>query len=91
MLITTVGVHAVLVAAEALERARSQPVPPLAPPRAPPPRAPLPTPPERCHILLDSKPAWVPVPAENAANRHFPEYPDEALIDWHRRHGLITD
>ena len=52
---------------------------------------PLPTPPERCHIMLDSKPAWVPVPTETAADRHFPEYPDEALIDWHRRHGLVTD
>jgi hypothetical protein len=41
--------------------------------------------------MLDSKPAWVPVPTEDSANRHFPEYPDEALVDWHRRHGLITD
>jgi hypothetical protein len=52
---------------------------------------PLATPPDRCHIILDSKPGWVPVPPETATDRHFPGYPDEALVDWHRRHGLITD
>lgn len=50
--------------------------------------APLPVPPERVHIMLDSKASWVPVP-EGKGERHFAEYPDESLEDWHRRHGLL--
>jgi len=50
---------------------------------------PLKSPPERCHILLNDKPSWVPVP-EGPSERHFPKYPDESLMDWHRRHGLVT-
>ncbi len=46
--------------------------------------------PERVHILLDSKAAWVPVP-EGPRERHFPEYPDESLLAWHQRHGLVRD
>ncbi len=49
---------------------------------------PLPTAPERNHILLDSKPDWVPVPA-GKNDRHFAGYPDESLMDWHQRHGLV--
>lgn len=51
---------------------------------------PLPETPERVHIMLGSKASWVPVP-RGGADRHFEQYPDEALIDWHRRHGLVTD
>lgn len=51
---------------------------------------PLPAPPERTHILLDSKPDWVPVPA-GPQERHFDGYPDESLMDWHQRHGLLVD
>lgn len=50
---------------------------------------PLPAPPERTHILLDSKPDWVPVP-EGPGERHFDGYPDESLMDWHQRHGLLA-
>ena len=50
---------------------------------------PLPKAPERVHIMLDSKAPWVPVP-EGKGERHFPEYPDESLKDWHRRHGLLS-
>jgi hypothetical protein len=47
---------------------------------------PLPVPPERYHIMLDSKPGWVRVP-EGTAERHFREAPDCSLLEWHRRHG----
>lgn len=50
---------------------------------------PLPTPPERVHMMLDSKAAWVEV-ASGAHDRHFPEYPDESLAEWHQRLGLTS-
>ena len=49
----------------------------------------LPTPPETQHIMLDSKAAWVGVP-EGGEHRHFPEYPDQSLEDWHRNRGLLV-
>lgn len=51
---------------------------------------PLPVPPERTHILLDSKAGWVPV-AQGPGERHFDGYPDESLMEWHERHGLLSD
>lgn len=51
---------------------------------------PLPEAPERVHIMLESKASWVPVP-QGKAERHFAEYPDESLVDWHRRHGLSEE
>ncbi len=45
----------------------------------------LPDPPSRVHIMLDSKPAWVPVPGRGP--RH-PEYPELSIADWHARHRL---
>lgn len=47
----------------------------------------LPAAPERYHIMLDSKPAWVRVP-EGPGERHFPEYPDMSLLEWHQKWGL---
>lgn len=44
--------------------------------------------PARDHIMLDDKPAWVPVP-DSPGDRHFDEYPDASLVEWHRRHGLL--
>lgn len=47
---------------------------------------PLPIPPERTHLLLDSKPDWVmlnPAPQD----RCFDHFPDESLDEWHRRLG----
>jgi hypothetical protein len=49
---------------------------------------PLPEAAERFHILLDSKANWVRVPS-GSHDRHFTEYPEESLEDWHRRHGLL--
>lgn len=51
---------------------------------------PLPQPPERVHILLDSKAPWVRVPA----GRHdigFPGYPEESIEGWHKARGLYVD
>jgi len=49
---------------------------------------PLPRPKERQHILLDSKANWVPVP-RGGHEKRFREYPREAIIDWHRKRGLL--
>ncbi|MCH9019446.1 MAG: GFA family protein [Proteobacteria bacterium] len=51
---------------------------------------PLPSPPERVHIMLDSRAPWAEAP-ETGRDSHFPEYPDESIEDWHRRHGLYEE
>jgi hypothetical protein len=48
---------------------------------------PLPRPPERDHIMLTYAAPWCDIPS-GPNERHFPEFPDESLADWHRRHGL---
>jgi len=48
----------------------------------------LPAPKERQHILLGSKASWVPVP-RGRHDKHFREYPREAIVDWHRKRGLL--
>ena len=48
----------------------------------------LPVPKERQHILLDSKASWVPVPRGRHEKR-FRKFPREAIIDWHRKRGLL--
>ncbi len=48
---------------------------------------PLPSPPERVHIMLESRAPWAEAP-ETGRDSHVPEYPDESIEDWHRRHGL---
>ncbi|MDI5920050.1 GFA family protein [Halomonas sp. LR5S13] len=47
----------------------------------------LPVPPERVHLLLDSKATWVEVEAHDN-DRCFAGYPEESLAEWHRRLGL---
>ena len=49
----------------------------------------LPVPPERVHIMLDYKPAWVRVP-EGKAELHFAEYPEDSIASWHEKHGLTA-
>lgn len=49
---------------------------------------PLPLPPSRTHIFVDSKPDWVTVD-ERPGDARCPEYPEESLEQWHRRHGAI--
>ena len=51
---------------------------------------PLPVAPERVHIRLVDKPDWVRVP-EGPDERSFDRYPEETLLDWHRRHGLADE
>ena len=48
---------------------------------------PLPVPPERTHLMLGSKPDWVPVHA-GPNDRLFDAYPEESLAAWHERLGL---
>ena len=49
---------------------------------------PLPTPPDRHHIFLGSKPAWVSVP-DSESDKHHDGYPDiGSLAAWHEQHGL---
>jgi len=47
----------------------------------------LPKPPERTHIMLDSKAAWVE-PCSGPKDRRFTAYPDESIAEWHERLGL---
>ena len=46
---------------------------------------PLPVPKERQLIFLGSRANWAHVPE----GRRFKEYPREAIIDWHRKRGLL--
>jgi hypothetical protein len=48
---------------------------------------PLPKPPERTHLLLDSRAAWVEVRAD-PQDKIFDGYPDESIAQWHERLGL---
>ncbi|GAA0576642.1 GFA family protein [Halomonas salifodinae] len=47
----------------------------------------LPIPPERVHLLLDSKASWVEVEARDT-DKCFAGYPEESIADWHRRLDL---
>lgn len=47
----------------------------------------LPTPPERVHIMLEYKAPWVVVP-KGTKDRHFRQYPEESIADWHKTRGL---
>jgi hypothetical protein len=52
--------------------------------------SPLPRPPERTHLMLASKASWVE-PAIGSHDQQFPEYPAEAISEWHERLGLVRD
>jgi hypothetical protein len=49
---------------------------------------PLPKPPERTHLMLGSKAPWVEVRAD-PQDKHFDEYPEESIAEWHERLGLV--
>lgn len=49
----------------------------------------LPTPSRRQYIFLDSKASWSQVPKKRRGDRSFRRYPDQAIIDWHRKRGLL--
>jgi len=47
----------------------------------------LPIPPERTHLMLNSKATWVEVePKSN--DKCFPEFPEESIAQWHERLNL---
>lgn len=48
---------------------------------------PLPKPPEKVRLMLNYAAPWCEI-SSNSNERHFPEYPEESLEEWHRRHGL---
>jgi hypothetical protein len=48
----------------------------------------LPTPPENLHIMLDSAAPWIKIP-KGKGEVQFREFPEEAIIEWHRRHRLL--
>jgi hypothetical protein len=48
----------------------------------------LPAPKERHHIMLGSKANWVPVP-KGKQEKRWRDFPQEAIIDWHRKRGLL--
>ncbi|MGH8750422.1 MAG: GFA family protein [Burkholderiales bacterium] len=50
---------------------------------------PLPVAPQSQHILLAFKPGWVAVP-KRRRDKYFREFPAEAILDWHRRRGLVS-
>ncbi len=50
----------------------------------------LPPAPARTHIMLDFKPAWVPLGA-SPQDILRPGGPDESIEEWHRRHGFWRD
>ena len=49
----------------------------------------LPVPPERTHLMLDSKVDWVQADIRSNDNT-FPHYPEESLAGWHERLGLVS-
>ena len=48
----------------------------------------LPVPPERTHMMLGSKPAWVKACVEEG-NQTFDAYPEESIAEWHERLKLV--
>jgi hypothetical protein len=48
---------------------------------------PLPKPPETVELMLNYAAPWAEVP-RGRGHTHFAEYPEEAIIDWHRKRGL---
>jgi hypothetical protein len=48
---------------------------------------PLPKPPEKVRMMLNYAAPWCEIPLDGE-DRHFPEFPDESLEEWHRRHRL---
>ena len=48
----------------------------------------LPRPPERTHLMLESKPSWVGLHAA-VQDKQFALYPEESIAAWHERLGLM--
>jgi hypothetical protein len=50
---------------------------------------PLPVPPERTHLMLDSKASWVQV-RPDPRDKLYQGYPEESIAQWHERLGLTA-
>ena len=50
----------------------------------------LPVPPERTHLMLESKSSWVQI-YKDPQDKQFTQYPDESIAAWHERLGLINE
>ncbi|MBI2314144.1 MAG: GFA family protein [Betaproteobacteria bacterium] len=51
---------------------------------------PLPKAPETVHMMLNYAEPWADVPKAGRRDRHFPEYPEEGIADWHKARGLYS-
>ena len=51
---------------------------------------PLPAPPQDVEMMLDYAAPWADVP-KGRGHRHFREYPQSSIADWHRERGLTVD
>jgi hypothetical protein len=51
---------------------------------------PLPKPPEEVEIMLDFAVPWADVP-KGKGHTHYPEYPEESIVDWHKRRKLQVE
>ncbi|MEX2642990.1 MAG: GFA family protein [Acetobacterales bacterium] len=51
---------------------------------------PLPEPPDRVHMLLDSKADWVQPDLRDGDSQHE-GYPPDSLEEWHRARGLLSE
>jgi hypothetical protein len=50
----------------------------------------LPAPPEKVHLMLRHKPAWVK-PDIGRKDQSFDQYPEQSIEDWHKSRGLWID
>ena len=50
---------------------------------------PLPNPPEHVRLMLDYAAPWCKIPT-GETEKHYPEFPEESLAEWHQRHGLTS-
>ena len=48
----------------------------------------LPAAPERTHLMLADKPAWVRADVDDA-DQAFEEFPEESIAAWHERTGMV--
>ena len=49
----------------------------------------LPKAPQRIHIMLNDAAPWVPVP-KGKNDQHYPEYPKESILGWHKKMKLYV-
>ncbi len=50
----------------------------------------LPLPPQHCNIMLDFAAPWSDIAKASRKNIAFARYPDEGILEWHKKRGLLT-